>query len=307
MKRHASSIAFLVALIGWAGCGSSGSTSAPSDMDALAAVSDQHRASNTATATGSQPTVSNPQATSIQTSAPQPAATPATPVAVDPSLASKRGFDLKDWSNEAAYVLVKADVAKTADALAAAWKGKVIKDVFGTVVPEHRALVPVFQLAGHRWSIFATDNSQLEMLSAALSRDTDVLVAWNSDFNGWSGVGLYRGGQEVEAIHWGGVDEKLGEDANASLWHAEGQIPRKFEDIEFTDSFLFRSKLRKMTPQELQKGEAVVDAMLRANDAYLPDADQMPWTDADEQGALSSPLGPAAFKGVYAVEIDEPN
>jgi hypothetical protein len=33
----------------------------------------------------------------------------------------------------------------------------------------------------------------------------------------------------------------------------------------------------------------------------------MPWTDADEQGAISSPLGLAAFKGVYAVEVDEPN
>jgi hypothetical protein len=108
--------------------------------------------------------------------APSPATTaPAT----DPSFASKRGYALTDWSNEAAYVLVKADVAKTTDALATAWKGKVIKDVFGMKVEEDANQIVVYQLDGHPWSIFACDNGALDELTPALSRDADVLVFWN--------------------------------------------------------------------------------------------------------------------------------
>jgi hypothetical protein len=106
----------------------------------------------------------------------------------------------------------------------------------------------------------------------------------------------------VEAVHWGGEEEKLGEDADASKWQAEGKFNRSYEGIVSTDSFLFRSKLRKMTPEELGKGDAVIDEFFATNDAYLPDADQMPWQDFDSK-LIDSPLGAGAFAGVHGIEM----
>src|SRR5262245_9879798 len=53
------------------------------------------------------------------------------PKAADPSLPTKRGFALEDLSDEAAYVMVKADAGKVAEALAKSLNGKVIKDAWG--------------------------------------------------------------------------------------------------------------------------------------------------------------------------------
>ena len=76
------------------------------------------------------------------------------------------------------------------------------------------------------------------------------------------------------------------------------------DDISFDEVYRFRSKARKAAPEELAKGEAFVDAMFKLNDAYLPDADQMPWFDYDTK-MISSPLGKGAFAGVYAVEVTQ--
>jgi hypothetical protein len=115
-------------------------------------------------------------------------------------------------------------------------------------------------------------------------------------------VQLHRGGQEVEAVHWGPEEDGLGEDANESMWHSKGTHTITHEDISFDEVYRFRSKERKATPEELAKGEAFVDAMFKLHDAYLPDVDQMPWYDYDTK-VINSPLGKGAFAGVYAVEM----
>jgi hypothetical protein len=299
MKRLCFGIVLIVAAVVWVGCGPSDGKK-PASMEQIGAQLEQQSVPSTAEASpGAAASASGVAPPAAGASAAQAGAAPA---AVDPSLSVKRGFDLEDWSNEAAYVLVKADAAKAAEALARVWRGKVIKDVFGKPASETANQFALFQLAGHPWSIFAFDASQLEELTPALSRDADVLVFWNSDFNGWAGVELYRGGAEVEAVHWGGVDEKLGEDANASLWHTEGIVTRTYEGISMDDSYLFRSKLRKVTPADLGKGDAFIDEFLIHHDAYLPDAEQMPWFDYDTK-LISSPLGMGAFAGVHAVEV----
>ena len=281
------------------GCGSSDSTDPPMDMDQIAAIASQQRESTESAGTASSKTAAS--------QSPAPAGRDAhreTP-SPNPNLETRRGFDLKDWSNEAAYVLVKAAADQTAAQLAREWNGKVLKDVLGKPIDEERGQAVVYQLAGHPWSIFATDSSQLEELVPVLSRQTDLLVFWNSDFNGWAGIELYRAGEEVEAIHWGVAEDALGEDANAALWHSEGQVTETYDDgVTMDYAFRFRSKLRKVTPVDLQQGEAFVNAFMRHHDAYLPDADQMPWVD--ENNFITSPLGPAAFTAVHAVEVESP-
>jgi hypothetical protein len=305
MNRIALVCVSLVFLSVTTGCGSSDSGGGSGSMSDAAAAVEQENSAVVAPADGggasanAAPAAAPSQPAAAASS--QPAAPSAPAPVADPSVASKRGFALEDWSNEAAYVLIKSDLAKAAETLAAAMQGKVVKDVFGKEMNESLGQTVIYQLKGHPWSIFACDNSELEKLTPLLSRDADVLVFWNSDFNGWAGVELYRGGVEVEAVHWGGVDEKLGEDADASKWHAEGKFDRTYEGITMTDSFLFRSKLRKVSPAELQKGDAFINDFFVHHDAYLPDADQMPWLDWETK-QIGSPLGAGAFAGVYGIE-----
>ena len=78
----------------------------------------------------------------------------------------------------------------------------------------------------------------------------------------------------------------------------------KNEDGSYTDAFLFRSKSRKVTAQDLQKGDAFIDEMFRAQDAYLPDSLQMPWAHSESgPDQFNSPLPAAAFSGVHVVEV----
>jgi hypothetical protein len=303
----AATFVLTLAAISWSGCSSSGSASSaggPSEMDQMAAALDRPGVAQPAVASSSITTATPADATTTATAAssPRPLTQTAQPPVADPSLRTKRGFGLKDWSNEAVYILVKADAAKTADALARTWNGKVLKNVYGKPASEQSDQVVIWQLAGHPWSIFATDGSQIEQLSAALSSDMDVLIIWNSDFNGWSGVDLFRAGKEVEAVHWGPEGDALGEDADVSKWHTKGQFAQTIEGEPYNETYQFRSTLRKVTEQDLQKGEPFVDAFLRHHDAYLPDVEQMPWGDEDNN-TFTSPLGPAAFAGVHAVEV----
>jgi hypothetical protein len=298
---------FVLALITF-GCSSSNSSDSGQDMSQMAAALDQKATASTPAAAPIAAVASAAPAPSTTAVAPVKSAPatagPAAPaVAADPSLRTKRGFGLKDWSNEATYVLVKADAEKTANALARAWNGKVVKNVFGQ--PSNDAQLVVYQLAGHPWSVFACDGSQIEPLSKNLISDADVMFIWNSDFNGWSGCDVYRAGQEVEAIHWGPEGDGLGEDADAAKWHTRGKIGKSIEGEAYSDVYQFRSTKRKVTEADLQKGEGFVDAFLRYHDAYLLDADQMPWSDPDESHSVTSPLGLAAFAAVHAVEVPD--
>ena len=75
----------------------------------------------------------------------------------------------------------------------------------------------VYQLKGHPWSIFALwPDEKFDEYAAELSKelDADVLTFANSDFSGWSFVDLYRGGEEVEALHWGEDLSEIGAPAD---------------------------------------------------------------------------------------------
>jgi hypothetical protein len=291
----------IVCALALSGCSSSSSSdTSQGGMADMASALDQHNAATSPAATAASATAAASTAPTAAVSASAPAAAPA---AADPSLRTKRGFDLKDWSNEAVYVLVKADAATTAAALATAWNAKVVKDVLGKPSADNQVIV--YQLAGHPWSVFACDGSQIEPLSTALSSNADVLFVWNSDFNGWSGVDLYRAGKEVEAVHWGAEGDGLGEDRDASKWHTQGKVGQNIEGETYSEVYLFRSTARKVTEADLAKGEAFVDAFLRHHDAYLLDMEQMPWADLEESNTVTSPLPAATFAAVHAVEVPE--
>jgi hypothetical protein len=297
MLRRLQVLTVAVAFIGFLGCESAEQSDDAASMDEMAAMLSQAQQPNDGTATSSSTsTGSGSETTPSESASPVPASAP------DPALATRRGFALHDLSNEAAYIMVKMDAAKAAEAIAKQMKGNLTKNAYGKTTDVETGTI-VYQLAGHPWSIYAImPDEHFDDDAAALSRElgTDVLTFASSDFNGWSFVALYRGGDEVEAIDWGTEGDGLGADADLSKWDSHGSISHTYEDIEFTDQFLFRSKLRKASEQELQQGEAFVDAMFKQYDAYLPDAEDMPWLDDD---GIASPLGPTAFAGVHLVTV----
>jgi hypothetical protein len=278
------------------GCDSAEPAEDAPSMDEMAAMLKQAPKSsdNTATATDSSRSSGTVAVASGENAASKP----------DPGLAARRGFALHDLSNEAAYVLVKADAAKVADAVAKQLNGHVTRDAYGKSLNDEAGTI-VYQLAGHPWSIYTImPDDKFGEQAAALSLElgTDVLTFASSDFNGWSFVALYRAGDEVEAIDWGGEGDELGADADLSKWDSHGIVSHVYDGIEMNDSFLFRSKLRKATEQELAQGEAFIDATFKTHDAYLPDVDDMPWVG---ENGIGSPLGPSAFAGVHSVTLSE--
>ena len=282
------------------GCsGDSPSTGEQSgDMDDLAAMLDSARPS------------SGPSASSA--SAPESRATgrdnaAATPAA-DPDLPTRRGFALHDLSNELAYVMVKADADKVAEAVAGQLNGQVSQDIWQQPVDTERTGTIVYQLKGHPWTIFAVwPGGEMMDRAAKLSTElkTDVLTFANSDFSGWSFVELYRDGESVEAVNWGldYTDEGLA-GPDLSRWDAHTKITTTDSNgVTLTDQYVFRSKLRKVTEADLKKGEAFVDWFYKQHDAYLPDAPDMVWLRED--GKATSPLGAGVFSGAYAITVDK--
>jgi hypothetical protein len=183
----------------------------------------------------------------------------------------------------------------------------VVDDALGKSPDEEEGGVIVFQVKGHPWSIFALwPDEEFKDSAAELSKElaADVLTFANSDFSGWSFVNLYRGGEEVEALHWG---EDLTESGLAgpdlSEWDTHTKITTDHgDDVVITDQWLFRSKLRKVSEQDLQKGEAFNDELFKQHDAYLPDAEDMPWVG---ENGIESPLGAEAFDEVQLIEMPE--
>jgi hypothetical protein len=305
MNRQLRALFLIVAGAGWIGCGSSDGQKPTSMGDVGAALDQQAQASPAPGATPNSATPGTGAPAELSASS-APAATSSPPeTAADPAIASKRGFGLEDWSNEAAYVLVKTDAAKMADLLAKVLTSTVVPNVLGKPADENAAQALVFQLSGHSWSIVAIPGDFWEKFVPALSTNADVIVFSHSDFNAWASVKLFRGGEEVEAVHWGPAGDGLGEDADASKWHTTGTVTTEYEGITSDDTYLFRSKLRKLTPADLQKGEVFIDEFFKQQDAYLPDAEQMPWYDYDTK-TITSPLGAAGFTGVHAVDVAMP-
>ena len=280
MRRHAWRSWALVGLLAWVGCnvGSSSGEFAETDNGAAGA-----------TAGPSQDAPDGEQQQEVA------------------DLAAKRGFALSDLSSDAAYVLVKADAARVAEAIAESLGGEVTADAYGKSPAEDQGGTIVFRLQGHPWTVFALwPDDEFDRSMAELSKElqADVLTFAHSDLSGWSFVHLYRNGQEVESLHWGEDPSDLGLAAPTEAdWDMTTKVTTDHGDeVSITDLWLFRSKLRKISEQDLQQGEAFNDALFMHYDAYLPDAEDMPW--AGENG-VESPLGEGAFDAVLIVTIDE--
>ena len=210
-------------------------------------------------------------------------------------IAERRGYAITDLSHATvSYVFVRAAAADAAKALAGLSDGKAVD-----VMPPHPMPDEVndqrgrllFQFKGHPWTVFMGSYDDHDDAALYLSlAGYDVLSFCNEDTSGWSEVVLYRGGEEVEKLTWGldysdEMAELQGDDGEKtepdhSGWDAVAAVVTDAE-LGMKDAFLFRSKLRKATAEDLQRGEAFVDETFRFHDAYLMDVKEQPHTHHD--------------------------
>ncbi len=205
-------------------------------------------------------------------------------------LAARRGYAVTDLSHATvSYVFIKADAAEAARAIAETFGGTARDILPPNPIPEEVQTQRgkfVFQFKGHPWSIFmGTYDDHADGACKISKAGCDVLSFCNENTSGWSDLVLYRNGEEVEHLSWGlDYSEEMeefeeeagaGADAAGSGWDAEATVVTDAE-MEMQDSYLFRSKLREATTEDLQRGEGFVDETFRYHDAYFMDIDEQP-------------------------------
>lgn len=236
---------------------------------------------------------------------------------------TRRGFALKDLSNGSiAYVLVKSPCDKVASALADHTGGKIIAvdqtDQFPERLSQGVGYI-TYQLNGHKWSLFACSIDDAESLPAVLSKTLSApcIAFLFEDTSGWAALKVIIDGEEAEAMEWGPdmsdeMDEmaeyfeEMGQEppdtsARYNDWHTNTKVEM---GDEFFQEYLFRSKNRKVTAEELGAGDAFINELLISNDAYLPDLDEMPWADGPDGAIASQTLPASAFASILVVAKD---
>lgn len=232
-------------------------------------------------------------------------------------IASRRGYHITDLSHATvSYVFIRADAAEAARAVAEATGGEASDASPPNPIPDEvkqwRGRL-LYQFKGHPWSMFMGSYDDHKTLAAKVSADSglEVLSFCMEDTSGWSEVVVHRDGLEVEKLSWGldyseEMEEMEGEEvpdeaaAGTSEWDAEAKVLTDAE-MEMSDQYLFRSKLRDVGVEDLQRGEGFVDDLFRYHDAWLMDLDEQPESNDETDGLRPGKAGLDALAGVWAV------
>ncbi len=211
---------------------------------------------------------------------------------------SRRGLALEDWPDGYVWMLAKTDAVTVAEAIAQARDGEVVRDALGKSLQQDKVQTITCQFKGHSWSVFGWfERKEPGKFAKQLSRDlgVDVIMVAYSDFTGWQFIDTFRGGEHIEAFHWG-LD-----DLNPSgSWDVKTSWDTDYGDgVVLTDILCFRSSLHQATEEQVQRGDDFADWLLRQHDAYLAKSEAMAWINP--QGKVESSLGPEAFSAVVAV------
>lgn len=234
----------------------------------------------------------------------------------------RRGYALTDLSNASiAYIMVRGPVAQVAQKIAEISGNEAIQETIGKPLTDGADSASghiVYQLVGHPWSIFAGSYNTFEDLPQRLSNDFgfEVIAFCNEDVSGWSALVVYQKGKEMERIEWGLDYSDEMEDAAEYLAEIGEEVPDRKdqyarwdvhttivtdEELEMSDEYRFRSKLRKISEDDLKRGEAFVSELLVKHDAYLSDLEEMVWCEDKNNKVVSQKLPPDAIAGVYSV------
>lgn len=156
-------------------------------------------------------------------------------------MSDKKGFDIDEFGGNFDVVLVQANA---------------------NAVMKHLGRQDCKQLEGNAWTVVSGDAEVAKQLSDDL--DTDTIYFGFGDASGWMMYDFFQKGEKVESYGFGeDYSEEMEEMGTGyiSPW-----------DIETSDGEMqwgFSSKLRKVSEQEIQKGEAFIDEFFKSQNAYL--------------------------------------
>jgi hypothetical protein len=156
-------------------------------------------------------------------------------------MSEKKGFDLDEFGGNFDAVLVQSN----ADA--------VMKNV------GHQECK---QLDGNAWTVLSGGEDVAKKLSTDLG--ADAIYFGFGDASGWMIYHFFQKGEKVESYGFGG-------DYSAEMEETGAEYTSPW-DIEASDGetqWGFSGKLRKVSEEEIKKGEAFIDEFFKSREAYL--------------------------------------
>ena len=118
------------------------------------------------------------------------------------------------------------------------------------------------QLDGNDWTVLPGNADDAIKLSSELG--TDAIYFAFGDASGWMTYDFFQKGEKVESYGFG-------EDYSAEMEEMAADYASPW-DIEFSDGetqWGFSGKLRKVSEQEIKRGEAFIDEFFKSQNAYL--------------------------------------
>lgn len=202
-----------------------------------------------------------------------------------PSITNQRGFALDDYPDSFGFVLVKAGIDQSSNALSDATGGTVIRDVHKNFEQVHGSGFLVWQYAGHPWSIFRYFVCQEDVpQTISTTLNTDCIYFQYEDTGGAAGYNLFRNGTIVESYAFGlsyreemmEAFEETGEELPEELDHG---IPWDINtvDDEHYYQYVFRSTLRSVSEAEVKNSQEFLNDFFIIRDAWLPAWREIPW------------------------------
>jgi len=156
-------------------------------------------------------------------------------------MSEKKGFDLDEFGGNFDAVLVKSNA---------------------DVVMKNLGRQDCKQLEGNPWTVLSDDAEVASKLSADLG--VDVIYFAFGDASGWMVYDFFQNGEKVESYGFGGDYSEEMEEMGA-----EYNSPWEIETSDGETQWGFSSKLRKVSEQEIKKGEEFIDEFFKSQNAYL--------------------------------------
>ncbi len=207
---------------------------------------------------------------------------------------NKRGFDLKDYACSFGYVLVKAGIDEVSSTLAKLKSATVIKDLYSNFAECSDYGYLVWQYFGHDWTMSRYGVCQSEF-SQNLSKilETDCIYYEYEKTSSWQGYTFFRNGVEIEGYSFG-IDyyQEMAESAEYTEeeFDLESCYDSYIKDENRDYLFLFLSKIRNASDDEVKNDKTFVNNFFISQNAWLPNYEYMPYFDENGHIELSKSL-----------------
>jgi len=221
-------------------------------------------------------------------------------------LSERRGFEFSGLGvNTLGILLIKAPIELVSPTISELLHGVLETDAFGREYDSYlRRYRILHQYRGHDWTIICPFDICASGTVAKISEQlqVDCIYLENEDTSGCSGYKLFVRGACVEEFDWGcdyteEVWEVTPEEFPQFLKQREAEgnpLPPGWDYRQWNVYCLagycyrFRSYTRAATCEEVKDTDRFLDKLFRAQDAWLPDWEYLPWSETIDGSQISA-------------------